>query len=293
MTIVNFKLREIFNKLIIIKMYKNSIIFTIIFVCFVLVQCDKKKESKKSKILIDDKTYTLLNSFPHNTDSFIEGLFFEGNILYESTGAPEELKNTQSEFGILNLKNGVIEVKSRLDKNIYFGEGIAKCGFKIYQLTYKNKICFVYDAKTYNKISQFQFDSEEGWGLTTFDNKTLIMSDGTNELSFIDVGNFKVKRKLPVFLNSSPVLNLNELEFVDGYIYSNIYGTNYIVKIDSKSGLVLKSFDLSELYFDSKNKNPKSLEMNGIAYNKLSKTFFITGKMWPNIYEILLKGDKI
>jgi len=263
---------------------RHSIFFIgLIIFCF-FIGCSKKKELDGTAI--NNKDYYLLNEFAHSTDSFTEGLFFDGNVLYESTGAPEELKNTQSEFGILNLKNGRIDVKNRLNKSKYFGEGIAMCSNKIFQLTYKNQIGFVYDANSFKLIDNFKYENIEGWGLTNFDDKTLIMSDGTDTITYLNIDDFKVKKKISVSLDGNPVLNLNELEFVDGFIYSNIYNTNYIVKIDCNSGLVVKSFDLSKLYYDAKDKNPLSLEMNGIAYNKNSNTFFVTGKMWPSVYEV-------
>lgn len=263
---------------------KNNV-FLLGLIFFLFTKCGKKSESNETESKVD-KDFKLLNEYKHSTDAFTEGLFFDGNVLYESTGAPDDLKNTQSEFGILNLQNGKIDVKYRLDKSKYFGEGIAMCSNKIFQLTYKNQIGFVYDAKNYKMIDRFRYDNLEGWGLTNFDDNTLIMSDGTDKITFIDIKNFKVLKKISVLLDGNPVLNLNELEYVDGFIYSNIYNTNYIVKIDCNTGLVHKSFDLSELYFDAKEKNPLSLEMNGIAYNKASNTFYITGKMWSSVYQL-------
>ena len=218
---------------------KISRFFIIIFSVF-LVMCDKHKENKindslKSKISknkVLQLEYNIVNIFPHDINSFTEGLFIDNGIVYESTGSPIDLPNTKSLFGILNLKTGLISPKSILDKTIFFGEGIAKCRNKIFQLTYKNKIGFIYDSKTYKKIGMFQFDNNEGWGITNLENESLIMSDGTNNLTFLDPNSLKFIKTLEIHENNIPVQNINELEFVDGYVYANIYTTNKIIKID-------------------------------------------------------------
>jgi glutamine cyclotransferase len=249
------------------------------------VACQDKKGSTAS-IVIEKKQYEIKNVFQHDLNAFTEGLFFDDAILYESTGSPESLPETESVFGIVDLATGKMDVKAKLDKQKYFGEGIAKANNKIFQLTYLNKTGFVYDATTFDKIDTFTFDSNEGWGLTNIDDATLVMSDGTDVLTFIDVEDLKSVKKIKVTENGLALQNLNELEFVEGFIYANVYTQNRIVKIDIKDGSVVRSIDLSGLYYDAKNKSNLILEMNGIAYNKAKKTFFITGKMWPNIYEI-------
>lgn len=248
--------------------------------------CKKEKNIDETNKSINEN-FEVVNSYPHDINSFTEGLFFYDGILYESTGSPKELTNTESVIGILNLKTGLIDVKSKLDKNIYFGEGITKCGDKLYQLTYKNRIGFIYDFKTFKLIDKFNYPNEEGWGLTS-NKDTLIMSDGTNKLSYIDSNNFNLVRKVTVQKYGEPLNNLNELEFVKGNVYSNIYMTNYIIKIDNKSGKVMQTYDMLKLFHESKNYNNLSLEMNGIAYNPVNDTFFVTGKMWPRIYEVRL-----
>lgn len=260
-------------------------VIIIAYFLIIISSCDKKnKEIKQSEIA--PKEFEILNVYQHSINSFTEGLFIDNGIVFESTGSPIEMANTISTFGILDLKTGALNSKVILDKSLFFGEGITKCKDKIYQLTYKNKIGFVYDAATFKKINSFIFDADEGWGLTTYDNETIIMSDGTNCLTFIDVNNFKSKKKLTVFDNELPVTNLNELEFVNGYIYANVYTTNKIVKINPLDGKVVKTYDFSKLYYEVKNLNINSLEMNGIAYNSTTQTFFLTGKMWPLIYEV-------
>lgn len=257
--------------------------FTFLLISILIFSC-KKKENQID--FSSKKDFFLLNTYKHDINSFTEGLFFDNDTIYESTGSPNDLTLTKSVFGILNLNTGKIDIKNELDKNLYFGEGIAICDDKIFQLTYLNKVWFIYDSKTFNKIGEFSYDNKEGWGLTNIENDTLIMSDGTNVLTFVDSENLKPVKKIHVTEFGNELHNLNELEYVDGYIYANVYTTNKIVKINSNTGLVVKSYDFSELYFDSKYRNVNSLEMNGIAYNKKTKTFFITGKMWPSIYEV-------
>nr|WP_315170975.1 glutaminyl-peptide cyclotransferase [uncultured Flavobacterium sp.] len=261
----------------------QSIIFS---TCLCFIACHKKEVVNLSEKKSKSVDFETINVYNHGVNSFTEGLFIDNGIIYESTGSPDDLPNTKSEFGILNLKTGIINSKAELDKNVFFGEGIAKCNEKIYQLTYKNKTGFIYDARTFKEIGMFQFESNEGWGLTNVKDELLIMSDGSNILTFLDPKSLKIIKKIEVFDNGIPIPNLNELEYVDGYIYANVYTTNKIVKIDAKSGIVVRTIDFTALYNDSKRKFSGSLEMNGIAYDTNKRTFLITGKMWPTLYEI-------
>lgn len=258
----------------------------------ILFSCKEKKEKVFNNNEIDNSpkqiSFSIVKTYSHNINSFTEGLFIDNEIVYESTGSPDDLPNTKSVMGILNLESGLIDEKVVLDKDIFFGEGITKCKNKIYQLTYKNKTGFIYDSKTFKKIDSFKFENDEGWGLTTVNDTTLIMSDGSNNLTFLDARNLKPFKKLAVFEKNIARTNLNELEYVNGYVYANIYTTGKIVKIDINSGLVVAEVDLSLLCGEALNKFSGSLEMNGIAYNVKKNTFLITGKMWPNIYEIKL-----
>lgn len=273
---------------------KNKIVvITFSFLLFVLVNCNKKKDSGGVLKINTNLSFVVKNTFVHNINSFTEGLYYSKGLFYESTGSPDDLPETKSLFGILSLKTGIISEKVVLDKSIFFGEGVAICKNKIYQLTYKNKIGFVYDSQTFRKIGQFTYDNDEGWGLTSMNDKYLIMSDGSNILTFFDPLNFKVEKKLKVQFNGIPINNLNELEYVKGYIYANVYPTNDIVVIDVITGNVVEEIDMSSLYYDSRQKFAGLLEMNGIAYNVDRGTFFITGKMWPCIYEIKLKKSNL
>ncbi len=266
-------------------------LFTAIILVFLFVSCnsnDSGSEPKTKSDIINTTpviNYSLISIFPHDVTSFTEGFLVHEGILYESTGFIDELPQTRSLFGEVDLKTGKINTKVELDKSKYFGEGITFLNGKIYQLTYQTKIGFVYDAKTFKKISEFTFPSKEGWGMTT-DSTYLIMSDGTNILTYLDPSSIKPVKTINVLDENGPVMNLNELEFIKGFIYANIYTTNYIIKIDPNNGKVIGKLDLTSLRNEQKSKSPGSLEMNGIAYNSTTDKIYITGKLWSNIYEI-------
>ncbi len=229
--------------------------------------------------------YTLINTLPHDTTSFTEGLLFHDNLLFESTGAPDYLAQARSMFGVLDLKTGKIDKKVEIDKTKYFGEGIVFFNDKVYQLTYKNQLGFIYDAKTFKKIGEFSYQNKEGWGLTT-DGTNIIMSDGTNTLTYLDPTTLKVTKTLQVSNDGYAEDYLNELEYIKGFIYANVWNKNYIVKIDPVSGKIIGRVDLSALSTTSKNKFKHSLEMNGIAFDPATDKIYVTGKFWPDLYEI-------
>ena len=191
--------------------------------------------------------------------------------------------------GIVDPATGVISVKAELDKKIYFGEGITILGDKLYQLTWTNKKGFIYDLKTFKKIGEFTFPSKEGWGMTT-DGTSLIMSDGSSNLTYLDPLTFKTNRIVGVTDNNGPVGNLNELEYVNGNILANIYQTPYIIRIDPNSGKVLGKADFSNLVKEVKLKDPDVDYMNGIAWDSAKNKIYITGKLWPNMYEVRLNN---
>lgn len=232
-----------------------------------------------------DIPYTIIARFSHDKTSFTEGLAFDRNVLYESSGAPIELTQTQSLIGIVNLRTGNIEKKIELDKNVYFGEGITIFQNKIFHLTYLNKICFVYDLNSYKLIAKYGYLNKEGWGLT-HDNNNLIMSDGTNILTYINPQDFKPRKYISVFENNVARDSLNELEYIDGYIYANIWMRNYICKIDPNNGNVIGRIDLSAIAQNEKKTNPNCDVLNGIAYNSIEDKIYVTGKLYNNIYQI-------
>jgi glutamine cyclotransferase len=229
--------------------------------------------------------YNVVNVYPHDTTAYTEGFLFHDGLLYESTGHDPSIPETRSLFGIVDLKTGKIQPKVELDKEKYFGEGIVFLNDKVYQLTYRTRIGFVYDAKTFKKLREFTFPSGQGWGMTT-DGHYLIMTDSTPDLHYLDPQTFALVKTVKVTENNTPVDQVNELEYIKGYIYANRYTRNYIFKIDPANGKVVGKLDLSALESQARNKYPGSMEMNGIAYDSATDKVYVTGKLWPDIYEI-------
>ena len=211
--------------------------------------------------------------------------------MYESTGAPIEFPDTRSEIGLIDLKTGKFNPKIKIDRKIYFGEGIAMLNHKIYQLNYKNQQGFVYDAKSYRRLGSFKYANAEGWGLTT-DSKSLIMSDGTANLTWLNPNTLKPVRTLQVTERGVPLSQINELEYVNGLIYANVWQTNYIVQVDPKNGKVLSKMDLTSIVEEQLKDNPEAQELNGIAFDADTHKFYVTGKMWSKVYELDFTGLK-
>ena len=231
-------------------------------------------------------SYTLLNAHPHDTSFYTEGLEFNDGRLFESSGGQEEETPHPSAFGILDLKTGKVSKKVELDNATFFGEGITVFKGKIYQLTWKNQKGFVYDANNFKKIKEFDYQGD-GWGLT-HDSSHLIMSDGSSNLRFLDPETLKVATIVSVTDNNGPVSNINELEYIDGFIYANVWQSDHIIKIDPNSGKVVGRINLDSLVREIKIKSNTADVLNGIAYNPETKTIYVTGKLWPLIYEIKL-----
>lgn len=225
-------------------------------------------------------SYSVPHYFPHDTTLFTEGFLFHNGELFESTGSPDDLPQTKSLIGTYNLANGKFSKKIELDKRKYFGEGITFLNNKLFQLTYKNQIGFIYDANSFRKIGEFKYDNPEGWSLTT-DGKNLIMSDGTGKLTFLDPASFTPIRILNVTWNGMSQDSLNELEYIKGFIYANVWMNNSIFKIDPTTGAVIGKLDLSFLTKDARNKNPRADVLNGIAYDSISDKIYVTGKSGP------------
>lgn len=254
----------------------------ILLLSVVFVSCGKEKE-KRSAETKDPLTinYEVRTQWPHDTQAFIQGLVIHDGKLYESTG-----QEGHSWIGIVDVSTGKADRKVTLGSE-YFGEGITILNNKIYQLTWKHKVGFIYDLKTFKKLGEFPYDTE-GWGLT-HNNQNLIMSNGTNKLIFLDTTSLKPLRTLNVTDDAGPVDQLNELEFVEGYIMANVWNTNMILRIDPGTGKVVGKLDLSALSRDAKLRDPNSEVLNGIAYHPTTKLLLITGKNWPMIYVLHLK----
>lgn len=262
--------------------------FFILFSCSENTNPSTEANSYEAKSSIPIINYSVTKYFSHDSTLFTEGLLFHNGNLYESTGSPAELPQTKSLIGITNLNTGKFEKKIEIDKTKYFGEGIVFLKKKLYQLTYLTQIGFIYDAETFKKLGFFKYANTEGWGLTT-DGTNLIMSDGTANLAYLDPVDFRPIKTLYVTENGTPRAKLNELEYIKGFIYANIWEDNYIVKIDPNNGKVVGKIDLSSIVAEAKNKNPQADVLNGIAYDSTSDKIYVTGKLWTNIYQIIFQ----
>jgi glutamine cyclotransferase len=223
--------------------------------------------------------YKVVKIYPHDRRFFTQGLVCEDGFLYEGTGL-----YGQSAVYKRDLESGKI-IKSLRLPDKYFGEGITLFGDKLIQLTWQSKVGFVYTKDTFTPLREFKY-AGEGWGLT-HDGKRLILSDGTATLRFLDPNTFAEMGRLEVRDQGRPVERLNELEFVDGLIYANIWPTDQIVIIDLKTGHVAGRIDLSGLYSPPADEEGDSV-LNGIAYLPQTKHLLVTGKLWPRMYEIEL-----
>lgn len=224
--------------------------------------------------------YQIVNVWPHDPNAFTQGLVFLDGKLIESTG-----REGRSSLRNVDLQTGKILKKVDVPEQ-YFAEGIALLNNKIYQLTWQHRVGFIYDSQSFEKTGEFSY-SGEGWGLTT-DGKSLILSDGSNRLRFIEPDSFRVTKTIAVMDGKTPVVELNELEFVNGEIYANIWHDDRIVVIDPQSGRVKSWIDLAGLLQPGDVQDPEAV-LNGIAYDQASDRLFVTGKLWPRIYEIKIK----
>lgn len=220
----------------------------------------------------------IINSYPHNTKSSTQGLIFVDGVFYESTGF------LQSALLRVELQNGKTLLRHELPEEL-FGEGLTLFGNKLYQLTWQAGKVFVYDKKDFNVLHEF-INPGEGWGLT-HDGKHLIMSDGTSTLYFIDPDTFKEIGQLTVSDELGPVTNLNELEYIHGLILANIYLSNEVVMIDSKTGKVTGRIDLNNLAELMRAEGIKTFA-NGIAYDQENNSLYLTGKQWSRVFEVEL-----
>lgn len=265
--------------------YLNFICLSVFMGAVFSCNTNKTENGKaKEESPVPSLKFQIIDTLSHDVKAFTEGLEFVKNKLFESTGSPDD--TTKSIIGIVS-KSGILDQKVLLDKK-YFGEGITIFKGKVYQLTYKDQLGFVYEYPSFKKITEFKFNSHEGWGLTN-DGTYLIMSDGTPTITFINPNGFEAEKTINVKSNGYGQTNINELEYVNGFIYANVWQTNKIIKIDAKSGEIVACADLSALKSYVSNIYPKSMEMNGIAYDSISKDFYVTGKMWPKLFKLKLQ----
>lgn len=258
--------------------------------CIALLSCHENKNNDPN--IVDTSlmsgilapavlSYRVIAQHPHDETAYTQGLQLYQGKMYEGTGDFEN-----SSLRITDYKTGKVEFKHMMGTKDIFGEGITILHDTLYQLTWQNNIVYVYSLKDLSKPVKTYHWPYEGWGITN-NGTDLIISDGVNpNLYFVDPATFKIKSTVGVADNNGPVYEINELEYVDGYVYANKYTTNVILKIDPVSGHVVGIMHFDNLLPESEKKAGITDYFNGIAYDSTSKTFFITGKRWPKLYEI-------
>lgn len=227
------------------------------------------------------QTYKVVATFPHDTSSFTQGLVFADGQLYESTGLEGE-----STLRRVDITTG--NTLQRIDvPRQYFAEGLAMVGDELLQLTWRSKIGFVYDRHTFKQKRTFTYQTE-GWGIAYDGSSRLVMSDGSDTLTFLDPKTFAPAKTLKVQDAGRSIGNLNELEWIEGEIWANVWTTDRIARISPSTGAVNAWIDLSSLYPQSQRVPPADV-LNGIAYDKATRRIFITGKKWPRLYQIVVQ----
>ena len=224
--------------------------------------------------------YEIVHIYPHDPGAFTQGLVFIDGKLYEGTG-----QEGRSSLREVELQTGHVLKKVDVPEP-YFGEGIALLNNKVYQLTWQHQVGFIYNADNFEQVGKFNY-SGEGWGLTT-DGHSLILSDGSNRIRFLDPDSFHVTKTIAVVDGNLPVNELNELEYVNGEIYANIWHDNRIVTIDPQTGRITGWIDLTGLLPPGDVQDDEAV-LNGIAYDQAGSRLFVTGKLWPRLFEIKLK----
>jgi len=234
--------------------------------------------------LAQNLVYEILATYPHDPTCYTQGLVIAEGVFYESCGL-----YGQSSIRRVDPISGVVQAETKLDAT-YFAEGLVLLGGMLYQLTWRENTGFIYDASTLELIRTFNYQTQ-GWGLTT-DGSALILSDGTNALYWLDPGTLHVVRQVNVTYQGQPVEYLNELEFINGLIFANIYMTDSIVAINPDDGSVVSLIDLTGLRPEP-NLAMQGEVLNGIAFDSLNDKLYLTGKNWPNLYEIRLVPQTI
>jgi len=232
-------------------------------------------------------TYEVVRSYPHDIGSFTEGLLFHDGRLFESTGQPNAsyIREVDLQTGRA-IRQRDLKGIDRMTDSGYFGEGIVITGDNIIQLTWRAEVAFIYDWKTFEPKGQFTYQGE-GWAFTS-NGDSLIMSNGSSAIVYRDPKTFAITRTITVTDHDVPVSKINELEWVKGEIYANVWETNQIVRIDPATGKVLGWIDLSDI-LSREDRTGKEDVLNGIAYDAKADRLFVTGKFWPKMFEIKLK----
>lgn len=260
----------------------------------IIVDGDKKDTltvniELKSALKPTQLSYQIKNTYPHDTSAYTQGLEYHNGRFLESTG-----QEGHSTLRWVDVKSGKVLQETKLDDQ-YFGEGSTLVGDKVVLLTWQNRMGLVFDAHSFKQLSVFPYQSSvEGWGLT-FDGTHIIKSDGTNRIWFLNKDTYKEESSIEVYNNNGQVNSLNELEYIDGKIYANVYQSNTIVVINPKSGVVEQEIDFSGLlpadYFKTEDERANNV-LNGIAWDKEGKRLFVTGKKWPKLFEVTLTPKK-
>lgn len=227
--------------------------------------------------------YTVVRSYPHDTAAFTEGLFYRDGFMFESTGLAG-----RSFIRKWNLETGAVEQERLIDSR-YFGEGIVDWKNKLYELTWTHELGFIYDIDSFEKLGEFRYPGE-GWALTR-DDKRLMMSDGTSFIRFLDPDTLKETGRIEVTEDGVPVRNLNELEWVKGELLANVWQTTRIARIDVKTGKVLGWIELADLLKEAGVSGQRDDVLNGIAYDAATDRLFVTGKLWPKLFEIKMTSS--
>ena len=224
--------------------------------------------------------FEVVAQWPHDTSAYTQGLLFSDSVLYESTG-----RYGRSELRKVDPRTGEVLASVRLPDN-RFGEGLTLLDGRLYQLTWESGVGYIFDPNTLARVDSFTY-AGEGWGLAT-DGKQLILSDGSDSLRILAPGTFALERVVKVRSKGSPLKKLNELEYVDGELLANVYESDWIARIDLATGEVTQLIDFATLYPTS-TRGPTTDVMNGIARSPRAGNLFVTGKLWPTLYEIRLR----
>ncbi|MEP6571010.1 MAG: glutaminyl-peptide cyclotransferase [Acidobacteriota bacterium] len=253
--------------------------FLVVLLSLAPLNCQNSPTTASGNQVVPTYGYEIVHVYPHDPNAFTQGLVFHNGDFLESTGEVGRSSLRRVEIG-----NSTVLQKVDVPEP-YFAEGITLLKGKIYQLTWQHQLGFVYDGLSFEKTGEFNY-SGEGWGLAT-DGESLILSDGTNHIRFLDPENFKVTRAIAVLDGRTAVEEINELEYVKGEIYANIWHADRIARIDPKTGKVIGWINLAGLLKPGEVQDEEAV-LNGIAYDEASGRLFITGKLWPKLFEIRL-----
>jgi glutaminyl-peptide cyclotransferase len=282
--LIMFSLASQHNNCLPVRSYTMALMrpLSLVFLCLITFNCQHAPTAtteKSGKQPVPVYGYEVVHIFPHDPEAFTQGLVIHDGKFLESTG----------EVGRSSLRRVEIDTGKVIQKvdvpPPYFAEGITLLKGKVYQLTWQHQLGFIYDAWTFEKIGQFNY-SGEGWGLTN-DGVSLILSDGSNKIRFLDPDNFQVKKTIAVVDGVRPVEEINELEYIKGEIYANIWHADRIARINPETGSVVGWVDLRGLLARGEVQDEEAV-LNGIAYDEAGDRLFVTGKLWPKIFEIRL-----